>query len=234
MASLLTILIILITYVAIIKIFMAVVEISDKHKTRKEAIRHRNKESKEWDSSKALAIPEEPPKVYESYDHPAPPIALLGASVCRAPVGYGWEITAVTNEAGNPALRLAMLDLKTSTIVDAIERDMVIVRRWQYADDDTYAAFYRRAEAIEAKKRDHEYYAAVKVYNENLGFTFGHYQKYPTRFKPDGKLAGKVMMANLITPMVDWAALLTLRYIVEHPDDTKCNYMLIESMEGAK
>lgn len=37
------------------------------------------------------------------------------------------------------------------------------------------------------------------------------------------------MMANLITPMVDWAALLTLRYIVDHPDETKCNYMLIEA-----
>ena len=166
-----------------------------------------------------------------SYGHPAAPIALLGASLPQAPTGYGWEIVAVTNEDDNPALRLAMLDLKTSTVVDAIERDMVIVRKWQWAEDDTYAAFYRRAHAIEQTEYAGKYNKAMDDYYDQRRYMISYDRppKKPEIPTPDGKLAGKVMMANLITPMVDWAALLTLRYIVEHPDDTKCNYMLIES-----
>ena len=165
-----------------------------------------------------LAIPVDPEPVYELYGHPAPPIPLLGASLPSAPLGYGWEIHVVPNDDGNPALRLAMLDLKTSAVIDAIEGDMVIVRRWKYANDETYASFYRRAEAQSAK----EIVGREKSDISGMGWR--------TIYNTDHtQILGKVMMGNLITPMVDWARLITLRYIVDHPDESKCNYMLIES-----
>lgn len=172
--------------------------------------------------SKELALPEDPVPVYELYDHPAPPIALLGASLPTAPIGYGWEIHILPNDEGNPALRLAMLDLKTSMVIDAIEGDLVIVRRWKYANDDTYASFYRRAKDQVAKEVTG--FQVTDKYGRGGNLIYG---KDPQEFM------GKVMMANLITPMVDWARLITLRYIVEHPDETKCNYMLIENMAEA-
>lgn len=192
---------------------------------------HRKKKAtaiKTEPASKELALPEEPVKSYESYDHPAPPIPLLAASLCQAPIGYGWEITTTLNKDDNPALRLAMLDLRTSIEVDAIEQDMVIVRKWQWADDDTYAAFYRRANEIEQKECDAQYTQRYESWRSIYMYSPFDEKPRPERGTPCGKLAGKVMMANLITPMADWAVLLTLRYIVEHPDDTKCNYMLIE------
>lgn len=173
--------------------------------------------------SNELAIPEDPQPIYELYDHPAPPIPLLGASLPSAPLGYGWEIHIVPNDEGNPALRLAMLDLKTSTVIDAIEGDLIILRRWKYANDDTYAAFYRRAEA-QARK---------EIVGYNISGTGPYRHNEPIYNDDPSKLLGKVMMANLITPMVDWARLITLRYIVDHPDESKCNYMLIENMEEA-
>lgn len=176
-----------------------------------------------FSASMELAVPHPDPPVYELYDHPAPPIPLLGASLPQAPIGYGWEIHVVPNEADNPALRLAMLDLKTSTVIDAIEADLVILRRWKYAADDTYPAFYRRAEA-QARKE----IVGHKTHGS------GSYRHTTPIYNDDpSKMLGKVMMANLITPMVDWARLITLRYIVDHPDETKCNYMLIENMEEA-
>lgn len=175
---------------------------------------------------KELALPEEPVPVYELYDHPAPPIPLLGASLPTAPIGYGWEITTMINESGNPALRLAMLDLATTTVIDAIEGDLVIVRRWKYADDDTYAAFYRRAEAKVAKQ-----ITGYEIIERGNYFPSGG--PNPIYGKDPQELLGKVMMANLITPMVDWARLITLRYIVNNPDETKCNYMLLENMAEA-
>ena len=168
---------------------------------------------------KELALPNEVPPVYETYDHPAPPIALLGASLPTAPLGYGWEIHVVPNEEENPALRLAMLDLSTSTVIDAIEADLVVVRRWKYAADDTYASFYRRAEQ-QAKQE-------ITGYKESGGYN--RHRREPIFNDDPSKMLGKVMMANLITPMVDWARLITLRYIVNNPDEAKCNYMLIES-----
>jgi hypothetical protein len=172
---------------------------------------------------KELALPEQPVKTYESWDHPAPPILVLSASLPSAPIGYGWEIVVVSNEAGNPALRLAMLDLATATVVDAIEADLVILRRWKYAADDTYADFYRRAEAQ----------ARAEVTGwRNYGDSLRGGWRQPIYDKDPNELMGKVMMANLITPVVDWARLITLRYIVDHPDETKCNYVLIESTEG--
>jgi len=179
--------------------------------------------------STELAVPDPEPVKYEMYGHPAPPIALLGASLPQAPLGYGWEITTVINDDGNPALRLALLDLKTITEVDAIEQDLVVVRKWKYANDDTYAAFYRRAIEIEDRECEKIYKAKYEHWREMSRYDHYGYAKCPEKPRPDGKLAGKVMMANLITPMVDWAALLTLRYFVNNPDETKCNYMLIEA-----
>lgn len=222
-ASLLTILIILLVPAGIVKILCSIVEIADHHR--------RVNDEKAGEAAKSPLndiAPYQPPKVYETYDHPAAPVALLGASLCRAPLGYGWEITTTINQDENPALRLAMLDLKTTTEVDVIERDMVIVRKWQYADDDTYAAFYRRAKEIETIETDAQANSNPWIYDKSGKYVQN--RNYQPAIK--GNLAGRVMMANLITPMVDWAALLTLRYIVENPDETKCNYMLIESMGG--
>jgi hypothetical protein len=121
---------------------------------------------------------------------------------------------------------LAMLDLKTTTVIDAIEGDLVVIRKWKYAKDDTYADFYRRAEDQERSKI--------------TGYERDPFENYvsPSYRRPiygadPAKLLGKVMLANLITPMVDWASLLVLRYIVEHPDETKVNYILLESNEEA-
>lgn len=226
--SLYVIALILITLAMMVSVLAILTGAVDKYKAKKAV--HKAKKAvsdKEFAKSRLNDVaPYVPPKTYETYDHPAPPIALLGASLCGAPLGYGWEITAVINDAGNPALRLAMLDLKTTTEVDVIERDMIIVRKWQYADDDTYAAFYRRAKAIEQIECDLDYEFNLSIHQR------WHGSGPIARLTPTGELPGKVMMANLITPIVDWAALLTLRYIIENPDETRCNYMLIESMGG--
>ena len=174
------------------------------------------------DVSKELALPDEPIKSYEVYDHPAPPILVLRSSMPSAPTGYGWELYVTTNDEGNPALRLSMLDLKTSTVIDAIEADLVIVRRWKYAAPDTYASFYRRVQ---------EKCATEITGYQTVGSGFQS-QRWPKYGQDPTEMLGKVMMANLITPMVDWARLITLRYIVDHPDETKCNYVLLESPEG--
>lgn len=171
------------------------------------------------------------PKVYESFGHPAPPILLLKASMPSAPIGYAWEITTGINDAGNPALKLAMLNMKTGLVIDSIEGDLVIIRRWTYAKDDTYADFYRRCE-----EKDR-----VAILNEQMAWRQSAERQWERQmqsipeFKSQtekGLLAGKVMLANLITPIVDWAALITLRYIVEHPDEKKCNYELIEGVSA--
>lgn len=177
---------------------------------------------------KELAIPKEPVKSYELYGHPAPPILVLSASLPSAPIGYGWELTTAINTEGNPALRLAMLDLKTTTVIDAIEGDLVVIRRWKYAKADTYADFYRRAEEQERAK--------ITGYERDPfdhGISSYLRDRRPIYGADPAKLLGKVMLANLITPMVDWASLLVLRYIVEHPDETKVNYILLESNEEA-
>lgn len=179
------------------------------------------KKTQKASASKELAVPEEEkaPPVFELYGHPGPPIQILAAALPQAPIGYGWEIHVVPNEDRNPVLRLAMLNLRTSAVQDEIEADLVIVRRWKYANDDTYAAFYRRAEQI----------AKTTITNHKYDdFARRH---TPVYGKSPEKEKGKVMMANLITPMVDWATLITLRYITDNPDETKCNYMLIESPE---
>lgn len=172
--------------------------------------------------SKELALPEEPIKSYETYDHPAPPILVLRSSLPSAPIGYGWEMYVSTNEDDNPALRLSMLDLKTSAVIDAIEADLVIVRRWKYAAPDTYASFYRR---VREK-------CATEVSGYQTAGSGFESRRWPKYDKDPTEMLGKVMLANLITPMIDWARLITLRYIVDHPDETKCNYVLIESTEG--
>lgn len=165
--------------------------------------------------STELAIPDGP--VYEEFGHPGPPIPLLAASLPQAPIGYGWEIIVVTNEVGNPALRCALLNLRTNQVEDALEADLVIVRRWKYAADDTYASFYRQAKA-----------QVMRGYDPTPQ-RIGPRDVYSPKPPDTTKILGKVMMANLITPMVDWARLLVLKYIVAYPDETKCNYMLIES-----
>ncbi|MBB3752533.1 hypothetical protein FHT44_005045 [Mycolicibacterium sp. BK634] len=187
------------------------------------AIENRRPKAIESEPGKELALPEPDAPVYELYDHPGPPIPLLAASLPTAPIGYGWEIVVVTNEAGNPALRCAMLNLRTNMVEDALEADLVIARRWKYANDETYASFYRRAQASVPKRR--------RQVSRGITMGYADYVYEAPTGEDINKMLGKVMMANLITPMVDWARLLVLRYIVEHPDETKCNYMLVESEE---
>lgn len=171
-----------------------------------------------FQASKDLAVPEQK-KTYEMFDHPAAPIMVLSAALPSAPTGYGWEMTTAPNEHGNPALRLSLLSLAAdTTAVESIEADLVVVRRWKYAAPDTYAAFYRRAEE-QANK------TIIGVQYRGPGW------HDPTYASPT-KVQGEVMMANLITPLVDWARLVTLRYIVENPDPTKVNYVLIPAPEG--
>lgn len=85
-----------------------------------------------------------PAVIYDTYGHPWMPIPELKGVLPGPPVGHAWEITAVLNHRGNPALRLGLLDLGQGTVVVSAERDMLVIRRWQYADDDTFAVFYRR------------------------------------------------------------------------------------------
>ncbi len=173
-------------------------------------------------ASKELALPADvtAPPVYESYDHPAPPILLLGTSLPKAPLGYGWEITTEPGgPEGNPHLKLSLLDLKHSVEVESIETDLVVARRWKYAADETYAQYYRK---VENKARE----TITGYRHTDWGSRIPVYDTDAT------KAQGKVMMANLITPMVDWARVLVLRYIVERPDETKTNYMLISSEDS--
>lgn len=168
---------------------------------------------------KELALPEDPVPVYELYGHPAPPIPLLGSALPQAPIGYGWEIVTLLNPNNDPVLRLSLLDLKTAKEMDAIEADLTVVRRWRYAKPDTYAMYYRRAEQI--------------CRGEVTGWLNRGHGREPVYGKDPNELKGKVMMANLITPLVDWASMLALKFIVEHPDETKFNYMLVEAEGNA-
>lgn len=180
--------------------------------------------------------PPEKPKVYESFGHPAPPILLLKASMPSAPIGYAWEITTGLNDEGHPALKLAFMDMKTGLVIDSIEGDLVIIRKWRYAKDDTYADFYRRCEeqdrvAVREEKLKWENSVEYAYDRQMRSMSRSYYD--PPMFKPKtepGLLAGKVMLANLITPIVDWASLITLRYIVEHPTRDTCTYELIEGV----
>lgn len=97
------------------------------------------------DKPSTAIAPREPEPVYDTYGHPWPPIPELAAKLPRPPANYSWEITAELNDYGSPALRLSMLDLRTAEVGDFIERDLVVIRRWRYANDDTFASFYRRA-----------------------------------------------------------------------------------------
>lgn len=170
-----------------------------------------------------LDIPKEKPPVFDTYGHPAPPIPLLASSVPTAPTGFRWEIT-VHNEDDAPTLKLAMLHVVAGEVA-TIEADLTVARHWKYAPDDTYAMLYRKAgrrvtDDLLAKYQAREY--AVS-------------RAFPPVIiaKPDPNEAverekGKVMMANLIDPMVDWARVLTLRYITNNPDPDTCQYMLVK------
>ena len=87
----------------------------------------------------------EPEPVYETYGHPWAPLPELKAKLPPPPANHSWEIAVGINTHNSPALRLSLLDLRTTETSDFIERDLVVIRRWRYADNDTFASFYRRA-----------------------------------------------------------------------------------------
>lgn len=160
---------------------------------------------KRWESGQNKVstdlAPYEPAPVYETYGHPWMPIPELKSKLPKPPTGYAWEITAVLNERANPALRLGLLDLGQGIVSAFAERDMVVIRRWQYADDDTFAAFYRRAL--------HMYPAEGMDKAERLG--------------------RQIFDAHLLSPLADWATAEVARKAVIDPPALCANYALVES-----
>jgi hypothetical protein len=151
--------------------------------------------------SAALATAmKEPMPIYDTYGHPWMPIPELKAELPKAPLGHAWEITAVLNGANNPALRLGLLDLGEGEVIVSAERDMVVIRRWQYAEDDTFAVFYRRAK---------------EMYANNVNSAV--------------ELARKIFETHLISPLVDWANAEVTRKAVTEPPALTTNYALVES-----
>lgn len=147
----------------------------------------------------------EPIPVYETYGHPWMPIPELKGTIPRPPTGYAWEITASLNAHGNPALRLGLLDLGQGVVTAFAERDMVVIRRWQYAEDDTFAAFYRRA---------------IQMHTRGSGEIDG---------QRAGDLGRQIFLAHLISPLSDWAASEVARRAVIDPPALSSSYLLVES-----
>ncbi|MBO0676751.1 hypothetical protein JRC04_04665 [Mycolicibacterium sp. S2-37] len=150
-------------------------------------------------ASAEIAIPDPNEPVYDTYGHPYAPIPELSAKLPAPPSNYSWEIMATTSAHGSPALRLSLLDLRTSEASDFIERDLVVIRRWRYANDDTFAAFYRRA-------------AEMDAWDVSRG---------PVTIR-------KVFYAHLIGPMADWASAIAATKAVTEPPALVSGYKLIE------
>lgn len=177
----------------LIGLFMSAIGIVCCHELNK-------RELAEMEADRALKLPQAPAVLYETYGHPWMPIPELKGVVPKPPVGFAWEITAVLNGRGNPALRLGLLDLGQGEVTLSAERDMVVIRSWQYAQDDTFAAFYRRA-------------AQMHIDNINRGVNLGR----------------QIFDTHLISPLRDWATAEVARRAVTSPPALSTSYALVES-----